>query len=295
MSDRIEEFSHILRYPHLEKGKLRMAESGLGFKPAASPNQPQPTVFTLRTEHLRVCLWQRASVGFRLRLGLDDRSIVLFDGFHRDDVDRVQAAMKRFYRLTLETREPSVRGWNWGDVEVQADSMAMSIHKRPVFDLPLSNLASSQITGRNEVSLEFTPVHTDPRFMGDELIEARLYMTGSSGLKPSQLEGGTSASGAEGEEEEAEVSKVEAFNEEVKRKADLGQAMGDVLLSFPETLFLTPRGRYDMDVFSNFIRLRGKTYDYKLPYSGIHRIFEAHKPDDLHVYLTVSWAGLWVD
>ncbi|RKP13079.1 structure-specific recognition protein-domain-containing protein [Piptocephalis cylindrospora] len=287
MSDRIEEFSNILRYPHLEKGKLRMAESGLGFKPAASPNQPQPTVFTLRTENLRVCLWQRASIGFRLRLGLGDRTIVLFDGFRREDFDRVQAAMKRFYRLTLEAREPSVRGWNWGEVEVQSDSVAMSIHKRPVFDLPLSKLASSQITGRNEISLEFTPVHTDSHFMGDELIETRLYMTGSSGLRPSQLEGAKDKPES-ADDEEGEVSKVEAFNEDVKRKADLGQAMGDVLLSFPETLFLTPRGRYDVDVFSAFIRLRGKTYDYKLPYTGIHRIFEAHKPDDLHVYLTVG-------
>lgn len=47
------------------------------------------------------------------------------------------------------------------------------------------------------------------------------------------------------------------------------------------------RGRYDIDMFPNFLRLRGKTYDYKILYSSITRLFLL-SPDDLHVEMVVS-------
>lgn len=47
------------------------------------------------------------------------------------------------------------------------------------------------------------------------------------------------------------------------------------------------RGRYDIDMFPTFLRLRGKTYDYKILYSSITRLFLL-SPDDLHVEMVVS-------
>ena len=49
----------------------------------------------------------------------------------------------------------------------------------------------------------------------------------------------------------------------VKDRAKIGQVHGDLILSFEEILAPTLRGRYDMDVF---LRLRGKTYNYKFVY-----------------------------
>jgi hypothetical protein len=47
-------------------------------------------------------------------------------------------------------------------------------------------------------------------------------------------------------------------------------------------------GRYDIDMFPTFLRLRGKTYDYKILYSSITRLFLL-SPDDLHVEMVVSF------
>ncbi|EEB86827.1 hypothetical protein MPER_16072, partial [Moniliophthora perniciosa FA553] len=58
--------------------------------------------------------------------------------------------------------------------------------------------------------------------------------------------------------------------------------LGDMVLSFEEVLVLTPRGRYDVIMFPEFLRLRGKTYDYKIEYTKISRLFLLPK-DDLHV------------
>ena len=47
-------------------------------------------------------------------------------------------------------------------------------------------------------------------------------------------------------------------------------------------------------MFPTFLRLRGKTYDYKIMYNSITRIFLLPKPDELHVQLVVSRAFVYV-
>ena len=90
------------------------------------------------------------------------------------------------------------------------------------------------------------------------------------------------------EEEEEEESAALAFHNAIKAKADIGQVAGDGILVLKEVLILTPRGRYDIDLFPTFLRLRGKTYDYKILYSSITQLFLLPKPDDIHVLFIVA-------
>ena len=117
---------------------------------------------------------------------------------------------------------------------------------------------------------------------GDELVEVRFYVPGTM-----TKEAGSDAENDEEKPDEEEQSAAQAFHEAVKEKAELGEVMGDVIINFEDVLVLTPRGRYDLDMFSEFLRLRGKTYDYKINYSGISRLFLLPK-DDQHVLFIVS-------
>lgn len=74
----------------------------------------------------------------------------------------------------------------------------------------------------------------------------------------------------------------------MKEKASLDQVSDDIILMFEEVLVTTPRGRYDVVMFKDFLRLRGKTYDYKIMFSKIARLFLLPK-DDLHVLFIVSF------
>ena len=154
------------------------------------------------------------------------------------------------------------------------------------FELPLRNVANSNIAGRTEVSLEFaTPSSSKGagKGLGDEIVEIRFHVPGAH----SKLKG--SASDAESQKsdgEDEEISAAQVFHDMVKEKAEIGQVMGDLILSFEEVLVLTPRGRYDMDMFPEFLRLRGKTYDYKILYNSISKLFLLPK-DDLHVLFIV--------
>ncbi len=117
----------------------------------------------------------------------------------------------------------------------------------------------------------------------DEMVEIRFFVPGQS-MRVKGSDVGSNASDAEDDGED--ISAAQAFHDAIKEKAELGHVSGDIILSFEEVLVLTPRGRYDVDMFPDFLRLRGKTYDYKIVYTSISRLFLLPK-DDLHILFIV--------
>lgn len=176
--------------------------------------------------------------------------------------------------------------------------LAFLVSNKTSFELPLSKVANSNIAGRTEVSLEFATDDSKKPSKGapDEMVEIRFHVPGTH-TKASRKRGsdaGSKKSDAEDEEDEEEddddeeTSAAQVFHDAIKDKADIGQVTGDIILSFEEVLISTPRGRYDVDMFPEFLRLRGKTYDYKILYSSISRLFLLPK-DDMHVLFIVSF------
>lgn len=48
------------------------------------------------------------------------------------------------------------------------------------------------------------------------------------------------------------------------------------------------RGRFSLEFFQDSLRLVGKSTDYRVPFTSIHRIFLLPKVDDLHVQLVLG-------
>ena len=173
---------------------------------------------------------------------------------------------------------------------VTGQDLAFLVSNKTAFELPLTNVANSNIAGRTEVSLEFATPSTKngkaPSKKGapDEMVEIRFYVPGT---QTKGAKGSDAGSQASGDEDGEEISAAQAFHDLVKEKAEIGQVAGDVIVSFEEVLVLTPRGRYDVDMFPEFLRLRGKTYDYKIMYNSISKLFLLPK-DDQHVLFIVS-------
>jgi structure-specific recognition protein 1 len=46
---------------------------------------------------------------------------------------------------------------------------------------------------------------------------------------------------------------------------------------------IIPRGKYTLDLYNNFLKLHGKTHDYKLNYKDINKGFLLPKPDEIHM------------
>lgn len=140
----------------LRVAELRIAQSGLGWK----SNDDTVPVTTVPAADIKWIQWIRSVTSlqllcarpdaadlihsvarnFQLRLGTsgaNGKNRVTFDGFLRDDFERlsnlckqvrraahpnrrrVSLTIAQYYNTTLETKETSVKGWNWGVAEVQ--------------------------------------------------------------------------------------------------------------------------------------------------------------------------------
>ncbi|KAI0647824.1 SSrecog-domain-containing protein [Trametes meyenii] len=264
-----------------EVGKIRIAPSGMAWKAEEGSD-----MIALQAADMKWAQWIRVARNYQLRVGLKDRTRETFDGFVREDHDKLAQLLKQHFSVILETREVSFKGWNWGVTDFQGQDLAFLVSNKTAFELPLTNVANSNIAGRTEVSLEFATQNKKPvRNAPDEMVEIRFYVPGTQVKGQRGSDAGSEKS--DNEEEGEEISAAQAFHDMVKEKAELGQVAGAIILSFDEVNVLTPRGRYDVDMYPDFLRLRGRTYDYKIMYASISKLFLLPK-DDQHVLFILA-------
>ncbi|KAJ2159146.1 FACT complex subunit [Coemansia sp. RSA 552] len=280
-------------------GQVRIGESGIGWKAAEGetaalegatiPGLSMPAgVLALQRNDIRRMQWQRVARGYGLRIFMKNGTQHKLHGFAADDLESLRDGTKRIlHGLTLETRDISTKGWNWGRTDFEGTSMTFRVDNRPMFDLPMAQVSNTNLANKNEVSVEFQPPRGRLKRKGapDELVEVRFYVPGTTTTE--KKKGSDDEDNAESGNED-EVSAASVFHETIKDRADLGQVSGDSIVQLSEILCLIPRGRYSIDMFSGFLRLRGKTYDYKVPYEHIQRMFLVSKPDELHMMFVVG-------
>ena len=68
---------------------------------------------------------------------------------------------------------------------------------------------------------------------------------------------------------EPEVTPAKVLHDKIVKAADLGEYAGDVIAQLPDLPMIIPRGKYSMDFYSTFLKLHGRTHDYKIHYKDI--------------------------
>ncbi|KAJ3167292.1 FACT complex subunit [Geranomyces variabilis] len=288
-------------------GLLKIAEAGLGWK-----NSLNGTIVKLAPVDIHKVSWQRCARDYQLRVQKKDGTVIKFDGLQKEAYDIMAPLMKIHWHKTLERRETSVRGWNWGAIEFQGNQMAFNVANHPAFEVPLSEVANTNVPSKNEVLVEFaTPEVTGgdskrKAYSEDALVEVRFFVPGASkqdqatvnekGVKIFKDADATATAAADGEEngEDADgeefvldeegdvVSSAALLMATIREKADFDIAHGEAVAIFENQLCLTPRGRFDVEFHHDFFRLRGKSHDYKVMYTSIHLLSLLPKPDDMH-------------
>lgn len=126
--------------------------------------------------------------------------------------------------------------------------MKFSVQSKPSFELPLSEIANSNIAGKNEVALEFNPPQppaTDSKDLSkrppDDLVEMRFYVPGVSIIPKGSDAGSDAEDEVEEDEDGNEISLAEALHNKIKEKADIGKDVGTSIVIFEDALILTPR------------------------------------------------------
>ncbi|XXG96552.1 Coronin-like protein crn1 [Hypoxylon texense] len=288
-----ENFDNIFLDLSKESGKCRFAENGLGWKPSAGGN-----TFTLDRGDIASAQWSRAAKGYEVKILKRSSELVHLDGFQQEDLERLSKIFKNWYSVNLDPKEHALRGWNWGKTEFGKAELVFNVQNKPSFEIPYSEITNTNLAGRNEVAVEFANSNEDDtgtnghlggaRGRGkktgagkDQIVEMRFYIPGTTTRK--ETEGEEAGSGGEEEKNAATL-----FYETLIDKAEIGETAGDAIATFLEVLHLTPRGRFDIDMYEASFRLRGKTYDYKIQYDAIKKFMVLPKPDDLHFMLCIG-------
>ncbi|OCF32303.1 FACT complex subunit POB3 [Kwoniella heveanensis CBS 569] len=286
-------FENIFHGDSSEIGKLRFNAAGFGWK-AYSSEENNPTTYS--GHDVRHATWFRVARNFQLRLAMRqaEKPRITFDGFKREELDKVKRTLDEFFNIKLETRDTSLKGWNWGKAQVQGNDITFQVQGKTAFEIPLSTVANSNIAGKNEVALEFNPPPAPAqnakdlsKRVPDELIEMRFYIPGKS-MKSKGSDAGSDGEETDLDEDGNEITAADAFHNMIKDKADIGAVVGDSIVVFEDILVLTPRGRFSLEFYPDSLRLLGKSTDYRVPFTSIHRIFLLPKLDDLHIQLVLG-------
>lgn len=206
-----------------------------------------------------------------------------------------------WYGVEFSQKEHALRGWNWGKGEVGRQELSFNVRNQTAFEIPWTEISNTNLAGKNEVAVEFSlpadgeetgtnghlgGARAKGKKMGasvDQMTEMRFYIPGTE-VRKGKGEDGEDAEDAEDEEQNA----AQLFYDQILDKAQIGEVAGDTYATFLEILHLTPRGRFDIDMYEKSFRLRGKTYDYKISYDSAKRFFILPKPDDTHQLLCIG-------
>uniref|UniRef100_A0A673Z359 FACT complex subunit SSRP1 n=1 Tax=Salmo trutta TaxID=8032 RepID=A0A673Z359_SALTR len=244
--------------PTKNDGRLRFSKQNVVYKSSKTGK-----VDNIPAAELSVATWRRVCLGHGIKLATSNGHVYKYDGFRDTDYERISEFFKANYKVELTEKDMCVKGWNWGTAKFSGPLLSFDVNDSSVFEIPLASV-SQCATGKNEVTLEFHQ-NDDAEV---SLMEVRFY------VPP-----GTADEGAD---------PVEAFAQNVRSKADVIQATGDAVCVFKELQCLTPRGRYDILIYPAFLHLHGKTFDYKIPYTTVLRLFLLPSKDQRQMFFVIS-------
>lgn len=72
------------------------------------------------------------------------------------------------------------------------------------------------------------------------------------------------------------------------KKANIRNVSGDSIVTISEVPLQVPRGRYTVDIYENFMKFHGSTFNYKIENKHIEKAFLLPKPDDVHMVFVLA-------
>ncbi|KAL9653654.1 hypothetical protein ABK040_009131 [Willaertia magna] len=218
--------------------------------------------------------WLYTSKGYELRVWTEDECIE-YVGFKESDYDTIEAQITQFQ---LENDIPfgkvdlCLQGVNWGKPQMKSNQLIMLFNGKESFSISVPDEVKNcqKLPKNSELVLELRG--EEENLMGPneiQLSEIRFICP-------------------EGEGEENNVLSVENLHKAITDKADLSRELGNAIAIFSQVPAVTPRGKYNVDLFKNHLRLHGRTYAHNINYKQISTLFLLPKPGGTHMYLVIS-------
>lgn len=244
-------------------GQLKVHADGFGWKSKKAGN-----VLVVAKADLRQCEWVKLPHAHQLKVRAKGGFVYKFNGFHSNDKTTVREYVQASFGIDVEDTQLSYKGWNWGQAVVEGGNVSFSVEGKQTMELPLTDVAQATAQ-KNDAVIEMAT--DDSALPEDEmLVEVRFHIPAATG-----------------EELEVDGTPAEGFVELVKQSGDL-EVAGAALATFEDVPVMVPRGRYEIELGDKFMKLHGKSYDYKVLYTNVSALYLLPKPDGYHMALCIS-------
>jgi structure-specific recognition protein 1 len=254
----------------LGNGVLSLSKAGFAWKARESGRQ-----VSVASAEIVSLQWVRGGRGQQIRIRVKGGSSLRFEGFRESDHSALDEFFQTAFGRKLDRSSQALRGWSWGHIDFVAGGAPSLVFNagggksvknkadelEEAFEIPIGTVGNVQLPNKNELALDVNVDDTAGK-MDEELVELRFYIP---------------------EEDDAE----ELLNQ-IKARADTSAFAGETICSFNEVGISVPRGRFEVDMFPNHIKLHGKSTDFKILYSSIKRLFLLPKPDEVLVSFVMS-------
>jgi structure-specific recognition protein 1 len=160
-----------------------------------------------------------------------------------------------------------------------------------LFDFKLENVAQCVLpqNNRNEVEIQFQEPDNAPADE-DSLVQITFRFSNPKAAKKAVPEDADGEKENEEEDVSDQETEAEVFHRTVMDTGAIKTIVSNVIVEFTKDqgTFVTPRGRYTIQMTSNYLRMQGAQYDYKIMYQDINSLFLLPKPDGARMAFVIS-------
>lgn len=292
-------WKHIGLYGH-STGTFRAEPSGVLWKAATLQDGIVATTRSIPADILRkggVAQWTvfGRSAHLRLTTTLAKKDAVTkttqlrFDGFPPSDYMKLSSTLQEFYGLELNKHILSSSGYSYGKTDISGNHLMFrqcivdeegedGEDGDEMFTIDLNEISQCVLPGnnKNEIELQFHDPDTVEQGT-DQCVQMRIYVAPEN---RDDLDGGNPGG----------PTNAELLQQKIMTRAQIKNTAGNVIVEFDESngTFLTPRGRYAIELFDTFLRMRGNKYNYKIKYDDISRLFLLPRADDIHAAFVIA-------
>ena len=157
---------------------------------------------------------------------------------------------------------------NFGDISLDDKLIKVtSVTEKKVLELQMGNAAQAVVPQSNRDDLEIQFNENDIDKESDNLLQITFH------FPPAEVD-------EEGNVEE--LTPAQKFQTEIMNVGVIKSIKGSVICEFNKEMgnFVTPRGKYTMQMTSTYLHMQGQQYSYKIKYSDINALFLLDKPGD---------------
>ncbi|CAI5964383.1 unnamed protein product, partial [Closterium sp. NIES-64] len=253
--------------PAQTPGQLRVHTGGLAWRKLGGGKQ----VDVQRTDMAGV-VWMRVPRGYQLCVRLKAGGKVKFNGFTKADVDSLSPFLTSTLGFAPRKSELATSGRNWGDAEIEGTMLGFQVGGKQAFEISIADVSQTQLSGKNDVLLEFHVDDTATAAEKDMLVEMSFHVPTSN----------TTFVGTD------DKPSAQIFQEQILARADVGPSGDEAVVEFEGVHILTPRGRFKVELHVSHVRLQGMAVDFKIQYKNLARLFVLPKANQPHTFVVVT-------